>query len=71
MKKPTTKQAKDPNIYPPGLNYKKAKAIADYYDSLKAQDVFEGRSDSAVWMEIPKDLVPKVRRLIAGRKKSA
>jgi hypothetical protein len=67
---------KDPNKYPKGLTASKVRKIADYYDR---QSDDEGADEIAnakivtngVWMEIPEELVPKVRRLTAGRKKSA
>jgi hypothetical protein len=32
---------KDPNVYPPGWNYERVKAIADFYDSQKDEDVLK------------------------------
>ena len=70
------KRRKDPNIYPPGLNAKKVADIIAYYDSV--QDVpLEELADHAPvkeptsWMEVPLDLVPQVRKLIAKHRKSA
>jgi hypothetical protein len=72
----STKRRSDGNVYPPGWNYRRAKAIADYYDTRKDQPVIgEASSPRAnlglVWMEVPQDLVPEVRKLIARRQKSA
>jgi len=66
----------DPNVYPPGLDYARAKAIADYYDRRKDEDVVgdTGKSkmnELPVWMEVPPKLVPQVRKLIARYRKSA
>jgi hypothetical protein len=50
-------------------------AVIKYYDRRKDQPVLHrsrvSRAAEVVWMEIPQDLVPKVRKLIADRKKSA
>ena len=67
---------KDPNVYPPGLNYRKVRAIADYYDARKNEDVIGDvelpePEDLPVWIEVPQGLLPRVRRLIAQYKKSA
>jgi hypothetical protein len=65
----------DPNVYPPGWNYRRVMAVIKYYDRRKDQPVLHrsrvSRAAEVVWMEIPQDLVPKVRKLIADRKKSA
>ncbi len=73
-----TKKAKrpDPNVYPSGLNYRRAQAIAKYYDERKGED-FIGDVElptpesMSVWVEVPQGLLPEVRRLIARYKKSA
>lgn len=66
----------DPNAYPPGWDYRRAKAIADYYDARKDQVVLgaprgAGPTPGLVWMEVPQELVPEVRKLIARRRKTA
>jgi hypothetical protein len=76
MNKAKTKgHRKDPNVYPPGWDYERTKAIADYYDSRKDQeflaDIKPGAAAGLVWMEIPQELVPKVRKLLARGRKSA
>jgi hypothetical protein len=76
MKKSSTKtRRKDPNVYPPGWDYERTKAIADYYDARKDQeflaDTEPGTAAGQVWMEIPQDLVPQVQKLLARRRKSA
>ncbi|MGD0139611.1 MAG: hypothetical protein ABSD28_12090 [Tepidisphaeraceae bacterium] len=69
------KPAKDPNVYPPGWNRQRVERIIDYYDRRKDQVVLRRSGVSPakemVWMEIPEGLVPKVQKLIAGRRKSA
>jgi hypothetical protein len=69
------KPAKDPNVYPPGWNYRRVQKIIKYYDRMKDQPVL-GPSrvtdvQEMVWMEIPEDLVPKVQKLIVASRKSA
>jgi hypothetical protein len=76
MKKNKTKaRPKDPNVYPPGWDYRRAKAVADYYDARKDQeflaDIEPGAAVELVWMEIPQELVPQVHKLLARRRKSA
>ena len=70
------KRRRDPNVYPPAWNYRRTKAIADYYDSRKQEPLLSepAVADAAVyqvWMEIPQDLVPEVRKLIARHRKTA
>jgi hypothetical protein len=67
---------KDPNVYPPGWDRQRVARIIRYYDARKDQDVLAGNRARRtvaqhVWMEIPRDLVPAVRNLIASRRKSA
>jgi len=67
---------KDPNAYAAGWNYRRAKAVADYYDTRKDQIVLGGATGAVptpglVWMEVPQELVPKVRKLIARGRKTA
>jgi hypothetical protein len=76
MRKGNSRNTKDRNIYPPGWNYRRAKAIADYYDARKDEPVLDSAETSIasaglVWMEIPQELISDVRKLIARRKKSA
>lgn len=77
MKRANSKtRRKDPNVYPPGWDYKRVKAIADYYDARKDEDVLADvevtRTNAGlVWMEVPQELVPQVRKLIARVKKPA
>jgi len=76
MKSKSRKISKDANVYPPGWNYQRAKAIAAYYDARKDKPVLDkGASSDAgrglVWMEVPQELVPNIRKLIARYRKSA
>lgn len=74
MKKKTRRARKDPNVYPTGWNHRRTKAIADYYDARKDQPLLNesvAAEHGLVWMEVPQELVPQVRRLIARRRKSA
>jgi hypothetical protein len=63
---------RDPNRYPRGLNRKKVQEIVDYYENqTDEQAIAEAeaayRDKTTTMMQIPKDLVPKVRSLIAKR----
>jgi hypothetical protein len=76
MKKTQPKsRRKDPNVYPPGWDYERTKAIADYYDARKDQDFLAdtepGAAAGLVWMEIPQELVPQVRKLLSRGRKPA
>ena len=67
---------KDPNVYPPGLNAAKVKRIIDYYDRQTdeeaAREIATAPSaEPTAWVEVPIELLPRVRRLIAQRKKPA
>ena len=68
-------QRKDPNVYPPGWNYKRAMAVARYYDARKDESVLDESAEESsiglVWMEVPEELVADVKKLIARRRKSA
>ena len=70
-----SKPKKDPNVYPPGWDLKKTRAIAAYYDARKDVPLDDDpaivEGTGAVWMEVPQDLVEEVRKLIARRRKSA
>ncbi|HLL90705.1 MAG TPA: hypothetical protein VK324_15495 [Tepidisphaeraceae bacterium] len=76
MTKPKRPRRKDPNVYPPGLNREKVEAIIAYYDARQTEDVLGesvevGSVAEVVWMEVPQELVPQVRKLIAKHRKSA
>lgn len=67
---------KDPNKYPAGWNYKRAAAVAKCYDEQSDEDVL-GEIETAmkdsgtVMVQVPRDLLPAVLKLIEKRKKSA
>lgn len=69
------KKRKDPNVYPPGLNAKKVAEIIAYYEARQEVDLLEEGDHELIeptaWVEVPLELVPKVRQLIARRKKPA
>ena len=69
------KHKADPNVYPEGWDYDRARKVADYYDKLKDQPVLEKPQKFSardfVWMEIPAHLTDKVQKLIATKRKSA
>ena len=67
-----TKQTK----YPPGWDENRVKRVLDYYESQSeqesvAEDEAAVESPSETMMEVPSELVPKVRNLIAKNKKRA
>ena len=61
--------------FPPGWNAARVKRVIDHYESqdedeaLAEDEAALEKTDQTV-MEIPSDLVPKVRELIANRKAS-
>jgi len=67
---------KDPNVYPKGWNRSRVERIIAHYDN-QTEDESAAEIDSApivestVWVEVPADLLPRVKKLIAGRRKSA
>ena len=70
------KKKKDPNVYPPGLNAKKVAEIIAYYDARQDVDLQQDPDhrlvgEATAWIEVPVQLVPQVRKLIARRKKTA
>ncbi len=67
---------KDPNVYPPGWNYKQAMAVAKYYDDRKDEDLIGDITpyrpgDSSIWIEVPESLLHQVRKIIAKHRKTA
>jgi hypothetical protein len=67
-----TPSRRDPNRYPKGLNRKKVQELTDYYENqtddeaiAEAESAYHDKATSM--MQIPKDLVPEVRKLIAKR----
>jgi hypothetical protein len=72
----TPRNRRDANVYPVGWDYRRAKAVADHYDAMKDQPVLDPEtvtkvSAESVWMEVPQDLVPTIRKMIARHRKSA
>jgi hypothetical protein len=70
------KKRKDPNVYPQGLNLKKVAETIAYYDARQDVDLqqdpdHELLGEATTWIEVPVQLVPEVRKLIARRKKTA
>jgi hypothetical protein len=66
----------DPNVYPSGWDYKRVAAVAAYYDARQDEDVLgddalRPEQNQPVWVEVPKELLPKVRALIARHKNPA
>lgn len=66
----------DPNVYPPGLNLAKIKRIIAYYDRQAEEEAAEEIESAPLvgpttWVEVPQELLPQVRKLIARHKKSA
>ena len=67
---------KDPNKYPKGLTAANVKKIIEYYDSVQDEDLALEIAtapilEPTVWVEVPVELLPKVKKLIAVRRKSA
>jgi response regulator of citrate/malate metabolism len=74
MKKRAAK--KDPNKYPKGLNAAKVRRIIDHYDHQtdeeSAREIETARVVKATsWIEVPIELLPKVRKLLAQYRKTA
>ena len=70
------KKRRDPNVYPPGLNAKKVAEIIAYYDARQDVDLREDPDHEVLsgptsWVEVPSELVPAVRKLIAKQRKTA
>ena len=74
MKRITSKKL-DRNRYPAGLDARTTKAIADYYDARKDQDImgqnYTEYDPESVWMQVPNHLVPEIQKLIEKRQKVA
>jgi hypothetical protein len=61
--------------YPPGWDAKRVKEVIDHYESQTEEEEYAEieaalKSDNTTLMDIPTELVPKVRALLA-RKRSA
>jgi hypothetical protein len=67
---------KDPNKYPPGLNYRKVAAIIDYYDRQHEDEVVAeieaaAKNAKTVMVQVPRKLLPAILKLMEQRKKTA
>jgi hypothetical protein len=65
-----------PTKYPPGWDESRAQRVLAHYESQSeeeavAEDEAAFESPSETTMEVPSELVPKVRELISKNKKSA
>ena len=63
---------REPDRYPKGLNRKKVQQLIDYYENQSdAEAIAEAeaayRDPKSAMMQIPLELVPKVRKLLAKR----
>ena len=58
---------KDSNVYPPGWDYKRVKAIADYYDSQKDEDVLKELETAIAAESASKGTKPSSRRKKTNR----
>ena len=63
---------KDPNVYPPGWDAQRVQEVIDYYDAMSDDDLAAeidaadaAPDTSSTLMQIPTDLVPAVRELLA------
>jgi hypothetical protein len=66
----------DQNKYPPGWDAARAKRVLEHYenqsdDEAVAEDEAAYEDSTHTTMEIPVDLVPAVRELLAKHRKSA
>lgn len=64
------------NEYPPGWDEQRVKRVLEHYESQSeaeavAEDEAALEGGAGTVMEVPTELVPKVRELIAKHKKSA
>ena len=63
---------KDPNEYPPGWDAERVQRVLDHYErqtdeEAAAEDDARLLSPGVVLMEVPADIVPAVRELLAKR----
>jgi hypothetical protein len=63
---------RDPNRYPKGLDRKKVRELIEYYenqtdDQAIAEAEAAYRNKATTMMQVPNDLVPKIRKLLAKR----
>lgn len=69
-------KTKDPNRYPKGLDTKKVAAIIRHYDNQSDEDAAveietAPLAEATAWMQVPDELVPRVKKLIQSYRKSA
>jgi len=67
---------KDPNAYPRGLDAARVRRIIAYYDrqtdAEAAREIVSAPlAEPTRWVEIPESLLPRIRKLLAGHKRSA
>ena len=64
---------KKKNKFPPGLNEKRVKEIIEYYDSQtdaeSAREIETAIDETDTQVIVPKELLPKIKRLIAQYRK--
>ena len=70
------KKKSDPNRYPAGWSRDRFQRLADYYDKMHdAEGAGEIESlppvGNVTWVAVPNRLLPKVRRILETRRKSA
>lgn len=68
--------SKKPGTFPPGWDAQRVRGVLEYYESQTKDEAVaedEAALDAATGtlMEVPKELVPQVRELIAKHKKRA
>ena len=66
---------KDPNRYPPGWSQDRVHKLLDHYenqsDEEAAAEIEAAYEEAATIIEVPNELVPKVRELIEEHERSA
>ncbi len=64
---------KDPNKYPKGWNEARVRKVIEYYDHQTDEEAAKEIETApavagTVWVEVPHDLLPAVRKLLSRRK---
>jgi hypothetical protein len=67
---------RDSNVYPPGWDHAKVESVIKYYDARRDQDVLGQVEVSRVkpdlvWIEVPRQLVPQVAKLVNRYRRTA
>ena len=67
---------KDPNVYPPGWDHKKVAAVAKFYDGQTDDEMVQeieaaAKDPATVMVQVPRELLPDILKLIDKRKKTA